>query len=81
MHVIRAVTICRFYSTSRFWKIIDFILLASTNRQNTGSAAFHRQESIKHIIRLFSKAACVTVHTAGRNEEHADEEILQNNNL
>ncbi len=23
----------------------------------------------------------VTVHTAGRNEEHADEEILQNNSL
>ncbi len=23
----------------------------------------------------------VTVHTAGRDEEHADEEILQNNSL
>ncbi len=25
--------------------------------------------------------ASVTVHTAGRDEEHADEEILQNNSL
>ncbi len=55
--IIRAVAISRFLSTSRFWKNIDFILLASTNRQNTGSAAFHGREYIKHIIRLFSKAA------------------------
>ncbi len=43
----RAVVIRRFY----------FILLVSTNRQNNGSGAFHRRESIKHIIRAFSKAA------------------------
>ncbi len=38
-------------------KNVDFILLAPTNRQNTGSGAFHGGESIKNIIRLFSKAA------------------------
>ncbi len=39
-----------------FSRLVNLILLASTNRQYTGSAAFHRRESIKHI-RLFSKAA------------------------
>ncbi len=28
-----------------------------------------------------TNSSYVTVHTAGRNEEHADEEILQNNSL
>ncbi len=54
------VELSRFVDFSRlvdFEKSSDFILLASTNRQNTGSAAFHGRESIKHIIRLFSKAA------------------------
>ncbi len=45
-----------------FSRLVNFeksstFLLASTNRQNTRSAAFHGRESIKHIIRLFSKAA------------------------
>ncbi len=35
----------------------DIILLMSTNWKNTGSGAFHERESIRHIIRLFSKAA------------------------
>ncbi len=48
---IRAVAIRRFVATS------DLILPASTNRKNTVSGVFHRRESIKHIIRLFSKAA------------------------
>ncbi len=48
---------CRAVAIRRFLQIIDFILLASTNRQNTGSGAFHGRESIKHIIRVFFKAA------------------------
>ncbi len=28
-----------------------------------------------------NKYVCVTVHTAGRDEEHADEDVLQNNSL
>ncbi len=51
-----AVAITLFYSTIRFLKIFNLILVASTNRLNTGGGAFHRRESIKHIIRLFSKA-------------------------
>ncbi len=47
----------RFVTTSRFFTIVDLILLTSTNRQNTGSGTFPGRESIKHIIRLFSKAA------------------------
>ncbi len=30
---------------------------------------------------LFAKCVHVTVHTAGRDEEHADEDVLQNNSL
>ncbi len=30
---------------------------------------------------MFAYSITVTVHTAGRNEEHADEEVLQNNSL
>ncbi len=49
-NIIRAVAI------RQFRKIVNLILLTSTNRQNTGSGAFHRRDSIKHIIRVFSKA-------------------------
>ncbi len=44
------VGLSRFVDFSRlvnFFLIIDLILLALTNRQNTGSGAFHRRESIK----------------------------------
>ncbi len=33
------------------------------------------------FIYLFTYLLTVTVHTAGRDEEQADEEILQNNSL
>ncbi len=42
-----AVAIRLFLSTSQFFYIIDLPIVA-----------FHRWESIKHIIRLFFKAAC-----------------------
>ncbi len=45
---IRAVAIRQFVASSRFLRIVYFILLMSTNRQNTGSGTFHGRESIKH---------------------------------
>ncbi len=36
---------------------------------------------IMKIVILKTVPKLVTVHTAGRNKEHADEEILQNNSL
>ncbi len=59
----KRIFISRFVDFSRlvdFLQIVNLILLASTNRQNTGSGAFHGRESIKHIIRVFSKAAWYT---------------------
>ncbi len=41
----RAVAIRPFLSTSQFKKIVDLILLLSTNRQNTGRGAFHEGEN------------------------------------
>ncbi len=34
-----------------------------------------------HHLNTHTNHLSVMVHTAGRNEEHADEEILQNNSL
>ncbi len=46
-------------------------MLASTNRQNTGSSAFHRRQSIKHI----SCVPNLSVHTSKSTdlEDHASE--------
>ncbi len=42
----------RFVDFSWFVKIVDFILLASTNQQNTRSGTFHRQEYIFFFLEI-----------------------------
>ncbi len=34
-----------------------------------------------YLLCIYKYKHVVTVHTAGRDEEHADEDILQNNSL
>ncbi len=40
-----------------------------------------QERTVTATYRHLDYCGTVTVHTAGRNEEHADEEILQNNSL
>ncbi len=61
--------------------IMDYGLVFHPEVKNDGLVAYKHTDFhfTRHLID--GMESCVTVHTAGRDEEHADEEILQNNSL
>ncbi len=70
--------------TVLIFKYFYCIVLEKMNGKFTPkNSAFYQLHhySFENAHKNISFIGCVTVHTARRNEEHADEDITQNNSL